>query len=113
MLIKLQGACDYSLDKKSKDSLAKLISTNERITLDFLEVIKVDFVFCAFLYRLLEGKDYEILNADSQVKEIFQSVVEALPKFEKSKLKSHSMFYNILLDWENFLSNSTKVALIF
>ena len=113
MLIKLQGACDYSLDKKSKDFLSKLINANERITLDFLEVTKVDFVFCAFLYGLLEGKDYEILNADSQVKEIFQSVVESLPKLEDSKIQSHSMFYGALLDFGKFCERFYQSSLDF
>lgn len=113
MLIKFQGACDYSLDKKSKDFLSKLISANERITLDFLEITKVDFVFCAFIYGLLEGKDYEILNADSQVKEIFQSMVESLPKLENSKSKSHSMFYGALFDFGKFCERSYQSSLDF
>ncbi|BDB65680.1 ABC transporter permease [Helicobacter cinaedi] len=113
MLIKLQGVCDYSLDKKSKDFLSKLINANERMTLDFLEVTKVDFVFCAFIYGLLEGKDYEILNADTQVKEIFQSVVESLPKLENSKPKSHSMFYGALLDFGKFCERFYQSSLDF
>lgn len=113
MLIKLQGVCDYSLDKKSKDSLAKFMSVNERITLDFLEVTKVDFVFCAFLYGLLEGKDYEILNANKQIQEIFQSVAEALLKLQDSKLKSHSMFYGILFDFGKFCERFYQSSLDF
>lgn len=113
MLVKLQGACDYSLDKKSKDSLHKLLSTNEKITLDFLEVTKVDFVFCAFIYGLLEGKDYEILNIDNQAKEIFQSVIEALPKLQDSKPKSHSLLYGTLLDCGKFCERFYQSSLDF
>ncbi|CAM3360415.1 MlaE family ABC transporter permease [Helicobacter labetoulli] len=114
MLIKLQGVCDYSLDKKLRDSLYKLISANERIIFDFSQVTKVDFVFCAFIYGLLEGKDYEILNADTQTQEIFQSITQALPKEESLEIqKSHSFLVESLLCFGSFITRFYQNTLDF
>lgn len=83
MFIQLEGACDYTFDTKLRDSLSKILTHTPHFILDFSNATKVDFVFCAFVYGLLEGldsKNYELSGMSKEVEEIFHTLAQSLPE---------------------------------
>ena len=77
--LKLKGACDYTMDKTKAKALRAIFDKNLHFVVDFSLVSKVDFVFCSFIYGLMEGKDCEIIGTNEQIDEIFTLLRQSLP----------------------------------
>lgn len=72
--VRLLKQCDFSLPKKERLSLQNAVSLASYIRVDFAKVSKVDFVFCAFLKELLQGKQYEFVHTNIEINEIFATL---------------------------------------
>ncbi|TLD94652.1 ABC transporter permease [Helicobacter jaachi] len=93
--IQLQGRCDYTLKKSTQRALARAIEHSKVLSIDFSGVSKVDFVFCAFVYELLEGRAYELIGTSTQIDEIFDTLKSTLPRQKQAQEQNISLFYRI------------------
>lgn len=104
--IELYGQCDWTLQKKSQDALRELISHHTYIVLDFHHIQSIDFVFCAFICGLLEGKYFEIVGSNAQINDMFALLWRTLENSHKLKTPSFSFVSQI---WAFFIPIGKRV----
>lgn len=103
-ILHLQGCCDYKTNQKFKFTS---IPEKSKIKIDCLALEKMDFSFAIYLDENLKKRqiEYEIINADTKILEIF-SLIQSRQSFVIQKHKK-SLFYRlgewIYQKWEGFL----------
>lgn len=93
VIIKFYGKLDWTLEKRVLKDLSDVILDSEGyITLDFSDAQSADFIFCMFLCRLLDGRSFEIVNSNAQIKEMFVMLSSNLENLKEAQPNHHFSF---------------------
>lgn len=88
------GECDWKLDKSIQKKLVKIFSSldsQQCIVCDFTHISSIDYVFCAFICEVLQGKNFTLVGTNTHIDEMFHSLL----KYTQDKdSKTHSFSYN-------------------
>lgn len=104
VIIKFYGKLDWTLEKRVLKDLSDVILDSEGyITLDFSDAQSADFIFCMFLCRLLDGRSFEIVNSNAQIKEMFVMLSSNLENLKEAQPNHHFSFNGLFSRFFVFL----------